>query len=77
MLDCEVFLYEALRISSQSLGSVLSEGDFMMPSCGVQYRRMYERSLTHPEEFWAEMAEPFFWKRKVRASAFDQVTPSR
>ena len=29
-----------------------------------QYRQMYERSISDPEAFWAEMAEGFHWKQK-------------
>jgi acetyl-CoA synthetase len=30
----------------------------------LQYKRLYERSLSHPEQFWAEMAEDFYWSKK-------------
>lgn len=32
----------------------------------VQYKEMYHKSVTQPEEFWAEIAEEFTWKDKVR-----------
>jgi len=28
------------------------------------YQKTYERSVNNPEEFWAEIAETFFWKKK-------------
>ncbi|WP_118193997.1 acetate--CoA ligase [Albibacterium indicum] len=28
------------------------------------YQKTYERSINNPEEFWAEVAETFFWKKK-------------
>lgn len=27
-----------------------------------QYRKMYKRSIEDPVEFWAEIAEEFYWK---------------
>ena len=29
-----------------------------------EYKKMYERSISDPEGFWAEMADGFFWKEK-------------
>ena len=29
-----------------------------------QYQQEYKRSIDHPEEFWAEQAEQFVWKKK-------------
>ena len=33
-----------------------------------QYEKAYKDSVTKPEEFWASVAENFFWKKK-----FDRV----
>ncbi|MBU54628.1 MAG: acetate--CoA ligase [Deltaproteobacteria bacterium] len=38
-----------------------------------QYKEMYQRSIDSPEEFWAEIAEQFYWKKpwdNVRAFDF-------
>jgi acetyl-CoA synthetase len=29
-----------------------------------EYREMYDRSIQKPDEFWAEMAEQFYWEKK-------------
>ena len=29
-----------------------------------QYRAMYERSIQHPESFWAEVADEFYWRER-------------
>lgn len=29
-----------------------------------EYQEAYKKSVEHPEEFWAEIADNFFWKRK-------------
>ena len=39
-----------------------------------KYREMYQRSIDHPDEFWEEIAEGFFWKERwsqVRSFDFD------
>lgn len=38
--------------------------------CGIQYRcvqykEMYDKSISDPEGFWGEIAEEFTWKDKV------------
>src|SRR5688572_11961234 len=29
-----------------------------------EYREAYEKSVTHPEQFWAGVARDFFWRKK-------------
>jgi acetyl-CoA synthetase len=29
-----------------------------------EYKRVYQKSIQHPEEFWAEIADQFHWKKK-------------
>jgi acetyl-CoA synthetase len=29
-----------------------------------EYKQMYDRSIEKPDEFWAEMADTFYWKKK-------------
>ena len=39
-----------------------------------KYREMYQRSIDHPDEFWSEIADGFFWKERwnqVRSFDFD------
>lgn len=31
----------------------------------LQYKEMYEKSVTDPEGFWGQIAEEFTWKDKV------------
>ena len=34
-----------------------------------EYQKMYQQSIEHPEEFWADMAKNFYWEKpwdKVR-----------
>ena len=30
-----------------------------------EYMKMYARSIEKPDEFWAEMAEQFYWEKKM------------
>jgi hypothetical protein len=34
-----------------------------------EYERMYRRSVEDPDGFWAEVAEEFDWKTKVRSGS--------
>ena len=31
-----------------------------------QYKQMYERSVSDPNNFWADIAADFYWEKKVR-----------
>ncbi len=32
----------------------------------AEYEALYNRSISDPEGFWAEMASQYFWRKKVR-----------
>ena len=44
-------------------------GESHVTSMG-EYRRMHEKSVEEPAEFWAEIAEKFHWDRKPKKEDF-------
>ena len=57
-----------------SENEVIRKNGFFLPPPGFskrawigsmeEYSKMYERSVNKPDEFWAEMAEDFYWEKK-------------